>query len=289
MARAEERTEESVKRAELFEILAHQTRIRILRVLENHPLSFGELKRILGMESSGHLQYHLGKLGDLIKQTDDRRYALSDDGKEALRVLEVMRTESFTPISRAPHLPVFGIIMAAVILAIRVALYLNSSYQPARTELPTLLWESSGRLGNPIYYSVYGPTTVYAGDSYKIDLFLRAYGPLDIEYVKLRILDTSGAITELYVEDIWKNLSVSDELVYSKRISFKASMTYRYVKVQIIARVISPYYDEEVDAGHTYVLPESAFYPDPGVRFSPLVVGLIAFAGILLVSLRYSR
>lgn len=50
-------------------MLAHPTRVRILRILEKQPLSFADLKRVLGIESSGNLQHHLGKLGDLIKKT----------------------------------------------------------------------------------------------------------------------------------------------------------------------------------------------------------------------------
>lgn len=87
MVGAEERTEESGKRAELFETLAHQTRIRILQALESQSMSFAELKRTLGMESSGNLQHHLGKLGNLVKQTEDGKYAITDDAKEALRLV----------------------------------------------------------------------------------------------------------------------------------------------------------------------------------------------------------
>ncbi len=97
MAEGGERTEESRKRAELFDTLSHQTRIRILKALEAQPLSFAELKKLLSTESSGYLQHHLGKLGDLIKQTEDGKYALSDDGREAMRVLNTIRVESSLP------------------------------------------------------------------------------------------------------------------------------------------------------------------------------------------------
>lgn len=96
MIDAGEEAEESEKRVELFEMLAHPTRVRILRVLENQSLSFAELRRTLGMESSGNLQHHLGKLGDLIKRTDDGKYAVTDDAREALRLLDVMRQEHET-------------------------------------------------------------------------------------------------------------------------------------------------------------------------------------------------
>jgi hypothetical protein len=70
--------------------------VRILRVLEKQPLSFADLKRVFGIDSSGNLQHHLGKLGDLIKKTDDGKYAVTDDAREALRLLDIMRLEHET-------------------------------------------------------------------------------------------------------------------------------------------------------------------------------------------------
>lgn len=84
-------------RAERFEVLSHETRIEILRTIERQPMTFAELKRTLGMESSGNLQHHLGKLGDLVKQTNDGRYSLGDDGREALRMLNAIRAQARPP------------------------------------------------------------------------------------------------------------------------------------------------------------------------------------------------
>jgi len=123
MVGAEGRIEESEKRAELFEILAHQTRIRMLKALEGRSLSFAELKRELAIESSGNLQHHLGKLGDLIKQTDDGKYAITDDAREALRILDVMQqTQETVPTgvisgeSRKTKLRLLGLIATSMVL-----------------------------------------------------------------------------------------------------------------------------------------------------------------------------
>ena len=51
-------------RAELFEALGHPSRVKILKVLERNQLGFADLKREVGIGSSGHLQFHLNKLGD---------------------------------------------------------------------------------------------------------------------------------------------------------------------------------------------------------------------------------
>jgi len=53
MGDAREEAEKPWRRAELFETLAHPTRVRILRVLEKQPLSFADLKRVFGIDSSG--------------------------------------------------------------------------------------------------------------------------------------------------------------------------------------------------------------------------------------------
>lgn len=77
-------------RTELFEALGHPARMKILQSLNDAPMGFSELKRKVGMESSGHLQFHLGKLDGLVKTTPEGNYVLTDDGKEALRLLETV-------------------------------------------------------------------------------------------------------------------------------------------------------------------------------------------------------
>src|SRR2546425_644573 len=79
-------------RAELFEAMGHPNRIRILKALSGRPLGFSELKRTLGMESSGLLSFHLQKLTNLVKTTPEGAYALTDEGKEALRIAETLRS-----------------------------------------------------------------------------------------------------------------------------------------------------------------------------------------------------
>jgi hypothetical protein len=47
-------------------------------------LGFADLKKKTGIQSSGHLQHHLNKLGSLVKTDEYGRYCLSDQGKDAL-------------------------------------------------------------------------------------------------------------------------------------------------------------------------------------------------------------
>ncbi len=84
----------SQDRAELFEALGHPTRMKILRALASSPLSHSELKRATGIESSGLLAFHLNKLDGLVR-SEGGGYALTDEGREALRIMaaEPGRTE----------------------------------------------------------------------------------------------------------------------------------------------------------------------------------------------------
>ena len=52
--------------ASLFEAISHDTRIRILFILRNHPIGFSELRHELAIKSSGNLQHHIGKLEALV-------------------------------------------------------------------------------------------------------------------------------------------------------------------------------------------------------------------------------
>lgn len=76
--------------AEFFEAISHPERIRILKILSKQPSSFASLKRQLAIESSGNLDYHLKKLGQLVTVRKDGLYGLSDAGREALLSIEAI-------------------------------------------------------------------------------------------------------------------------------------------------------------------------------------------------------
>ena len=81
-----------VDSAELFEAIAHPARIRILKILEKQPSSFASLKRQLGIDSSGNLDFHIKKLGELVTVRADGLYGLTSAGKEALLSIDVVET-----------------------------------------------------------------------------------------------------------------------------------------------------------------------------------------------------
>ena len=94
--------------------------MRILRSLENGPMSFSELKREVGIESSGHLQFHLGKLAGLIKTDESGSYVLTEDGRGALNVAQTaLRSEATQGLKRGiPTRFMIAIVAIAVVWAL---------------------------------------------------------------------------------------------------------------------------------------------------------------------------
>ncbi len=80
---------EGLSKEALFDSLGHPMRVKILEAVKGAPLSFSAIKKEVGIESSGHLTFHLDKLKGLLKVNTDGNYELTDDGKEALRLVSV--------------------------------------------------------------------------------------------------------------------------------------------------------------------------------------------------------
>ena len=72
---------------ETFEAIAHPLRIKILKLLAEKPMGFSELKRKLGIKSSGKLDFHLKKLGSLIALNSEGKYTLTGEGYAALHAV----------------------------------------------------------------------------------------------------------------------------------------------------------------------------------------------------------
>jgi len=85
-----ENVREDQQRAEIFDALGHPTRILILKALDEEPLGFADLKKKVGIESSGHLQHHLNKLDGLIQTDEYGKYRLSEQGREALLIVQTV-------------------------------------------------------------------------------------------------------------------------------------------------------------------------------------------------------
>ena len=121
-------------RAELFEALGHPVRIRILHALQEGPLGFSELKRRIGIESSGHLQFHLGRLDGLVQTSSDGNYSITDDGREALWMADMMQTDGESlrvnrSTTRLNRLTIASALLVALLVAALFVPFLSYSYQ----------------------------------------------------------------------------------------------------------------------------------------------------------------
>ena len=75
----------------MFEAISHPLRIKILKLLAERPRSFSELKRELGIKSSGKLDFHIKKLEGLITLDDEGKYTLTREGYAALQAIDTVR------------------------------------------------------------------------------------------------------------------------------------------------------------------------------------------------------
>jgi hypothetical protein len=92
------------------------------------PPGFAELKRRAGLESSGNLQFHLRKLDGMVRAGPTGDYSLTDEGKEALRIIASVNATSgpkrVLPEGRVPvRRSLLAVLVTALLLASSVAIY----------------------------------------------------------------------------------------------------------------------------------------------------------------------
>ena len=77
---------------DVFEAVSHPLRIEILNLLARRPQRFVDIKRVLNIDSSGLLDFHLKKLDEsgLVKTDKDGCYALAERGFAALQAVEIL-------------------------------------------------------------------------------------------------------------------------------------------------------------------------------------------------------
>jgi DNA-binding HxlR family transcriptional regulator len=75
---------------DVFEAVSHPLRVEIIKVLAKGPRRFADIKRELRIESSGLLDFHLKKLGDLISINEESLYVLNEKGFAALQAVEAL-------------------------------------------------------------------------------------------------------------------------------------------------------------------------------------------------------
>ncbi|MFW9919254.1 MAG: winged helix-turn-helix domain-containing protein [Candidatus Thorarchaeota archaeon] len=75
----------------LFEAISHPARIKMLFALREESLGFSELKRKVGISSSGNLQHHIRKLSSLVRTDSSGEYILTDQGQESIIAINAVR------------------------------------------------------------------------------------------------------------------------------------------------------------------------------------------------------
>lgn len=74
---------------DLYSILSHSTRRKILQILEREGvLSFSAFMPLLKLDTSGKLNFHIKKMGNLIKKSG-KNYMLTEEGKLALKIMKL--------------------------------------------------------------------------------------------------------------------------------------------------------------------------------------------------------
>lgn len=142
-----------VSRAELFEALGHQTRIRLLQALAENPMGFSDLKRRVDIDSSGLLSFHLGKLTHLVTLTQDGRYSLTDEGKEAIRMVEITKGQGHPQTIKVRNRsPKTYVAIIAILLVALVALGSVSLYQQGQLQSMTVRSQGDSPGPNALVY-----------------------------------------------------------------------------------------------------------------------------------------
>jgi DNA-binding transcriptional ArsR family regulator len=218
-------------RAELFEALGHPTRIKILELLANSPMGFSDLKKALDIDSGGQLQFHLGKLHGLVK-TVEGNYALTDEGKEALRIMAAKGPVKIEPKTRHSITPLQAITIVlaiALVFTMAFSLYnnqlqnqkfnsLNQSFYnpsiPAQADFPsyvltqlnisaldvTMAWQAiSARTDFQAALASFGSSVMTGGISMENNSWEIHFGFILPQGQYLWIYDPNGSVSYAFV------------------------------------------------------------------------------------------
>ena len=125
----------------IFAALKHPVRRRILRMLSDEELTYTQMLTELSLDT-GHLNYYLDSLGELLAKTAEGKYRLSEFGKAALGLMDgveepkdVRETEksSRRRTIRLMLIPVIGLVVAGLFLM--NFSYVSTYYQGATGSL----------------------------------------------------------------------------------------------------------------------------------------------------------
>jgi DNA-binding transcriptional ArsR family regulator len=127
----------------IFSALKHPIRRKIMRMLNTEQLTYTQILTNLDIDT-GHLNYHLEKMGELLAKTEGR-YRLSEVGKAALSLMggveeskvETGQTERFVH-SKGQLAMIFLLAIAISGLMIAGITFLNVKYDSSYYDMSTL-------------------------------------------------------------------------------------------------------------------------------------------------------
>jgi DNA-binding HxlR family transcriptional regulator len=221
----------NASRAELFEALSHPLRLQILTALNESPRSFAELKHLIGIDSSGHLAFHLQKLADYTAITARGEYTLSDDGHEAYRLLTTIHDHHPQPLSshhriQSMRLPL--IVVCIILVSLSIHYYQYQAYQQVVTDNDALqtFYDTVLRIENStitktyaasntasridgdgivgVSYQLYPLYTLFPNTTLTLDIHLledmpeACYLPVQVRYISRAQLTAYGLVFETY-------------------------------------------------------------------------------------------
>ena len=129
----------------IFSALKHPVRRRILRMLCVEELTYSQILSTLGIDS-GHLNYHLENLGELLAKTEQGKYRLSAFGKATVELMTgVEETKISASEARNLWSPRNGLLLLLQVVAIVALVIAGLTFLNVKYDSTSFSW-SSGRL-----------------------------------------------------------------------------------------------------------------------------------------------
>lgn len=101
----DERVADSVPPADVFELVAHETRVAVLETLraaDGGPLAFGEIRDAVGVDDPGQCHYHVDRLAGRFVERTDEGYRLLPAGWRLVGAIVSGGLTDSLPVETAP-------------------------------------------------------------------------------------------------------------------------------------------------------------------------------------------
>ena len=198
-----ENVDEDRRQAEVFDALSHPTRITVLKALAEQSMGFADLKKKLGIESSGHLQHHISKLNGLIKTDDYGKYTLSDQGRDALHSINTVESiaEAKANEKKAKSAHRKSVLLMSTVGVLAVLLVLSSALAALEYNNALSLQSELNQRGSTI---IDRDTLITQLDTaiHLAESILRLKPPSDSQYLKMYPdQNNQGQITKIFLNN----------------------------------------------------------------------------------------